>query len=159
MEVVMRFRAEMQLGGKTATGIPVPEDVVESLGTSKRPTVRVTFNGHNYRSTVARMGGRYMLPVSGENREHAGVAAGDEVDVEIELDTALDTAPRELTLPPDLVEALEGDADAKRFSTLVVQQEAAIHDPDRAGKGSRDTPVAHRQGGCHVARGPNLTAR
>lgn len=114
----MRFRAEIQLGGKTATGIPVPEDVVESLGTSKRLAVRVTVNGHNYRSTVARMGGRYMLPVSAENREHAGVAAGDEVDVEIELDTA----PRELAVPPDLAEALEGDAVAKRRDV--------VHDPD-----------------------------
>ena len=107
----MRFRATIRLGGKTATGIQVPAEIVESLGSSRRPPVRVTINGHTYRSTVAVMGGQFMLPVSAEQRENAGVAAGDEVDVDIELDTE----PREVTVPPDLAEALDGDADAKRF--------------------------------------------
>jgi uncharacterized protein YdeI (YjbR/CyaY-like superfamily) len=57
------------------------------------------------------MGGRSMVGVSAENRERAGVAAGDEVDVDIELDTE----PRVLAVPPDLAEALAGDTDAKRF--------------------------------------------
>ena len=107
----MRFRATIRLGGKTATGIQVPAEIMESLGSSRRPPVRVTINGHTYRSTVAVMGGQFMLPVSAEQRENAGVAAGDEVDVDIELDTE----PREVTVPPDLAEALDGDADAKRF--------------------------------------------
>jgi Bacteriocin-protection, YdeI or OmpD-Associated/Domain of unknown function (DUF1905) len=107
----VRFRARVELGGKTATGIPVPEAVVTSLGTSKRPAVHVTINGHTYRSTVAPMGGRNMLPVSAENRELAGVAAGDTVDVDLELDTA----PRELAVPPDLAEALKRDSGTKRF--------------------------------------------
>ncbi|MGH9252444.1 MAG: YdeI/OmpD-associated family protein [Acidimicrobiales bacterium] len=107
----MRFRATIRLGGKTATGIQVPAEIMESLGSSRRPPVRVTINGHTYRSTVAVMGGQFMLPVSAEQRTNAGVAAGDEVDVDIELDTE----PREVTVPPDLAEALDGDADAKRF--------------------------------------------
>ena len=107
----MTFRAVLQLGGKTATGIHVPDDVVAGLGASKRPAVRVTINGYAYRSTVAVMGGIYMLPVSAEVRTHAGVAAGDEVDVELDLDTA----PREVTMPPDVMEALARDADAQRF--------------------------------------------
>ncbi len=52
-----------------------------------------------------------MLPISAENRASAGVAASDEVEVDIELDTA----PREVTVPPDLAEALERDVDAKRY--------------------------------------------
>ncbi len=107
----MRFHTVVQLNGKTATGIPVPAEVVAGLGTSKRPSVRVTLNGYTYRSTVAPMGGTFMLPVSAEVRERAGVAAGDEVDVEI----TLDTEPREVTVPPDLAEALDHDADARRF--------------------------------------------
>ncbi len=107
----MTYRAVLQLGGKTATGIQVPDDVVAGLGAGKRPAVRVTINGYAYRSTVAVMGGMFMLPVSAEVRAHAGVAAGDEVDVEIELDTA----PREVTMPPDVTEALARDADAQRF--------------------------------------------
>jgi hypothetical protein len=107
----MIFHSVVKLGGKTATGIPVPEEVVTSLGSSKRPPVRVTINGHTYRSTLASRGGQFMLPISAENRSSAGVAAGDEVEVDIELDTA----PREVTVPPDLAEALERDVDAKRF--------------------------------------------
>lgn len=107
----MRFRAIIQLGGKTATGFEVPPEVVASLGASKRPAVCVTINGHTYRSTVAPMGGVFMLPVSAENRERAGVAAGDEVDVDVEPDTA----PREVSVPPDFADALDRDADARRF--------------------------------------------
>ncbi len=106
----MRFRATVELGGKTATGIRVPAEVVARLGPSKRPAVRVTINGHTYRSTVAPLGGVHMLPVSAEIRERAGVAAGDEVEVDIELDTE----PREVTVPPDFAAALDRDADAKR---------------------------------------------
>jgi hypothetical protein len=64
----MRFRATIQLAGKTATGIRVPGEVVASLGASKRPPVRVTINGHTYRNTVAPMGGVFMIGVSAENR-------------------------------------------------------------------------------------------
>ena len=105
------FRATIELDGKTATGIRVPPEVVAGLGPSKRPPVRVTINGHTYRSSVAPLGGEFMLAVSAENREAAGVAAGDEIDVEIELDTA----PREVSVPPDFAEALDRDADARRF--------------------------------------------
>lgn len=107
----MRFRAVIQLNGKTATGIEVPPEVVSGLGESKRPPVRVTINGYTYRSTIATMGGVFMLPVSAEVRERAGVGAGDEVEVEVELDEG----PREVTVPPDFAEALGRDAEAKRF--------------------------------------------
>lgn len=107
----MKFRATIQLNGKTATGIRVPEEVVAGLGSGKRPAVRVTINGYTYRSTVAPMGGVSMLPVSAEVRESAGVAAGDEVEVDVEVDEA----PREVSVPPDFAEALDGDAEAKRF--------------------------------------------
>lgn len=104
----MGFRATVQLAGKTATGIEVPDDVVAALGDSKRPAVVVTINGYDYRTTVARMGGRYLVPLSAENRAGAGVAAGDEVDVDI----ALDDAPREVVLPADLDAALDATARA-----------------------------------------------
>ena len=107
----MKFRATIELGGKTATGIEVPAEVVDALGAGKRPAVRVTIKGHGYRSTVASMGGRFMLPVSAENRERAGVAAGNDVDVDIELDTE----PREVTVPPDFATALKRDAKAGEF--------------------------------------------
>jgi hypothetical protein len=107
----MRFRSTVELGGKTATGFEVPDEVVESLGVGKRPAVSVTINGFTYRSTVATMGGRFLLPLSAENRQGAGVAAGDDIEVTVELDTA----PREVTVPADLAEALDGAPEAKKF--------------------------------------------
>jgi hypothetical protein len=65
----MKFRAVILLGGKTATGMVVPPEVVESLGSGKRPPVRVSLGGHTYCSTLAVMGGEYMLPLSAENRQ------------------------------------------------------------------------------------------
>lgn len=107
----MRFHTVILLAGKTATGLRVPPEVVTGLGSGKRPAVSVTINGYTYRSTVSPMGGEFMLPVSAEIRARAGVKAGDEVEV----DLALDAEPREVTLPPDFADALNGDADAKRF--------------------------------------------
>ncbi len=105
----------MELGGKTATGLAVPDAVVAGLGAGRRPAVRVTIGPHTYRTTVAPMGGRFLVPLSRENREAAGVAAGDEVDVTIELDTS----PREVSLPDDLARALAADRTAReRFDAL-----------------------------------------
>jgi hypothetical protein len=106
----MRFRATVELGGKTATGIRVPEDLVTGLGSHRRPPVRVTIGAHSYRTTVASLGGAYFVPLSAENRNLAGVAAGDRMDVDIELDTA----PREVTVPAQLAAALEREPGARR---------------------------------------------
>jgi hypothetical protein len=102
------FRAEIRSTGKTAAGIPVPPEVVERLGTSRRPPVKVTIGRHTYRSTVAVMGGEYLVGVSNENRRLAGVQAGDVVDVRLELDTE----PREVAVPQDLAAALAADPTA-----------------------------------------------
>jgi hypothetical protein len=107
----VRFRTTLQLEGKTATGFAVPADVVEGLGKGKRPPVLVTVGSHTYRSTVAAYGDVFMLPLSAENRQAAGVAAGDEIDIELELDTA----PREVTVPDDFAAALAAEPDAQRF--------------------------------------------
>lgn len=107
----MRFRTTILAAGKTAAGIQVPPEVVAGLGSSRKPAVTVTINGYTYRSTVATMGGVFMIGVSNDNRTKAGVAAGDEVDVDIELDTA----PRILHVPADFQTALEADPVAKTF--------------------------------------------
>ena len=83
----------------------IPAVVVEGLGSSKRPLVKVTINRHTYRSAIAVMGGVFMLGVSAENRAAAGVAAGQDVDVDIELDTE----PREVPVPADFAKALTPD--------------------------------------------------
>jgi hypothetical protein len=105
------FTATVLLKGRSATGIPVPADVLDGLGGSKRPAVTVTLNGHTYRTTVGVVAGESLIPVSAEVRAAAGVAAGDTLDVRIELDTE----PRTVTLPADLDAALDGEDDARRF--------------------------------------------
>ena len=105
----MRFRTTILQSSKTATGIEVPPDVVASLGSGKQPLVRVTINGFTYRSAVAVMGGVFMVGVSADNRAGAGVKGGDEVDVDIELDTA----PREVAVPPDFQAALDKEPAAQ----------------------------------------------
>ena len=111
----MQFRSVLELNGKTATGFQIPEDLVMSLGSGKRPAVRVTLGKHTYRSTIAPMGGAYWIGVSAENRQAAGVVAGQELEVIVELDTE----PREVTVPPDFAAALRDDAlAAKKFESL-----------------------------------------
>ena len=111
----MKFRTKVLQAGKTATGIEVPPEVVEELGSGKRPPVRITINGYVYRSTVATVDGRFMVGVSADVRETAGVAGGDTVDVEVELDTT----PREVALPEDFAAELKGDAKASaKFDSL-----------------------------------------
>lgn len=111
----MRFRATIELNGKTATGIRVPDEVVDALGAGKRPAVRATINGYSYRSTLGVMNGASMLPLSAEHRQGAGVAAGDAVDVELELDAQ----PREVDVQADLAAALaENDQAQRSFNAL-----------------------------------------
>ena len=106
----MRFRTTIQQSGKTTMGFEVPPEVVEGLGAGKRPPVTVTINGYTYRNTVAVLGGRYMIGVSGEHRGPAKVTGGEIVDIDLELDTA----PREVEVPPDLAAALDAEPMARR---------------------------------------------
>jgi Bacteriocin-protection, YdeI or OmpD-Associated/Domain of unknown function (DUF1905) len=105
----MRFRTTIVQSGKNTTGIQVPDEIVEALGSGKRPAVEVTVNGYSYRSTVASMGGVFMVSLSAEHRAGAGVGGGDEVEVDLELDSA----PREVTVPPELVAALDAEPAAR----------------------------------------------
>lgn len=107
---MMRYRATIELFGKTATGLRVPPEVVASFGGGKRPPVLVTIGRHTYRSTVAAYGDEFFLPLSAKNRASVGVEAGDEVEVDLELDTQ----PRMIEVPPDLSAALDAAADARR---------------------------------------------
>ena len=105
----MRFRTTIVPSGKNTTGIQVPDEVMAALGAGKRPAVTVTVNGYRYRSTVASMGGVAMVSLSAEHRAGAGVAGGDEVEVDLELDTA----PREVEVPADLAAALDAEPAAR----------------------------------------------
>jgi Bacteriocin-protection, YdeI or OmpD-Associated/Domain of unknown function (DUF1905) len=90
------------------TGIEVPADVVKALGAGKRPPVVVNVNGFEYRSTVAPMGGKYLVPFSAARRHESGINGGDAIDVEF----TLDTAPRTVEVPVDLRAALDASPTA-----------------------------------------------
>lgn len=107
----MRFRTTVELSGKTATGLPVPDEVVTALGRGRRPAVRVTVGAYSFHTTIGVMGGRCLIPLSAQHREAAGVRAGDEVTV----DLVADSQPEESTVPPDLATALLQNPEARRL--------------------------------------------
>ncbi|WP_152363183.1 YdeI/OmpD-associated family protein [Microlunatus speluncae] len=107
----MKFRAELESSGKNTAGFEVPDSIVEGLGGGGHPKVVVKIKGYEFRTSIAKMGGRYMLGVSADRRGEAGVAAGDVLDVEVELDTA----ERVIEVPDDFAEALAAEPAAKEF--------------------------------------------
>ena len=98
----IRFHTTILQTGKNTAGIQVPEEIIEQLGSGKRPLVRVTINKYTYRSAVAVMDSKYMISFSSEHREAAGVQGGEETDVTLELDLE----PRTVEIPKDLNDAL-----------------------------------------------------
>jgi bifunctional DNA-binding transcriptional regulator/antitoxin component of YhaV-PrlF toxin-antitoxin module len=104
----MKFRAHVE-PPQPMRGLEVPQEVVEALGGGKRPAVTITINGHSWRSRVAIMRGRYLLGLSNANRQAAGVATGDQVEVEVEIDAE----PRVVVEPADFARALNADPVAR----------------------------------------------
>jgi len=105
----MRFETDLLLVDGRNTGIEVPPEVVESFGAGKRPPVVVTVNGFEYRSTIAPMGGTFLIPFSSDKRTATGLGGGDHIVVELELDTA----PRTVDVPDDLATALDATPGAR----------------------------------------------
>lgn len=131
----MRFRTTILQAGKTAMGFEVPPEVVGALGAGRRPPVRVTINRYTYRNTVAVLGGRYMIGVSAENRGPAGVSGGDEVDIDLELDTA----PRVIEVPDDLAVALAASPAAQATFDKLSYSNKSWHTLQIAGAKSPET--------------------
>ncbi|WP_139416122.1 YdeI/OmpD-associated family protein [Agromyces laixinhei] len=109
----MRFETTMSQVGNN-TGIEVPPEVIEALGAGKRPPVVVIVNGYEYRSTVAVMGGRFMISFSSDKRAASGIRGGDPIVVDLDLDTA----PRTVEVPADLAAALEASGARAAFDAL-----------------------------------------
>jgi hypothetical protein len=104
----MKFRAHVE-PPEPMRGLEIPQEIVEALGAGGRPPVTITINGHSWQSRVALMRGRHLLGLSNANRQAAGVVTGDEVEVEVELDTE----PRVVIEPPDFARALDADPVAR----------------------------------------------
>jgi hypothetical protein len=120
------FRAELELAGKTATGFVVPDAVVDELGAGQRPPVVVTINGASFRTSIARMGDRFLLGVSAANRAVTSTTAGEDYDVEVEVDTQ----PRVVEVPDDLRAALTASPAASAlYETLSYSQQRRVVEP------------------------------
>ena len=119
----LKFSTVLLQAGKTATGIKIPDDIIEKLNGGKKPLVKVTINGFTYRSAVAVMGGAYMVGVNADNREAAKVKGGDKIDVAIELDTE----ERTVEVPAEFLKVLNKNAAAKKiFDTLSNSKKKAL---------------------------------
>ena len=105
----MKFRTTILQGGKTATGIEVPESVMDGA----RRRSQSAGPGDDRRLHVSVLGRHRGRQVDGRGQRRAsrraGVAGGDEVDVNIELDTE----PRTVTVPDELAAALDADPQAR----------------------------------------------
>jgi len=105
---MMKFRTYVE-PPEPMRGLEVPPEVVDALGGGRRPPVTITVNGHSWKSRVAIMRGRYLLGLSNANRQAAGVTTGDEVEVELELDSE----PRVVVEPADFARVLDADPVAR----------------------------------------------
>jgi hypothetical protein len=118
----MKFKTKIVQTGNN-TGIEVNEQILEELGSGKKPLVVVTLNGYSYRSAVGKMGNRFMISLSAENRKNAGVNGGDVIEINLELDTE----PRTVEIPADLQKALDKNKIAKaNFEKLSPSKKKAI---------------------------------
>lgn len=111
-EVLLEKHGEMD-----ATGITIPFDVEKVFG-AKRVPVKVWINGAEYRSTIMRMGGKYMMAVPKVFRNAAGVKAGEIIEITMEKDLE----KRTVEIPADFAEALH-----KETLTDVFQQMSFTH--------------------------------
>jgi hypothetical protein len=119
----LKFSTVLLQAGKTATGIKIPPGIIDKLGAGKKPPVKVTINNFTYRSTVAVMGGNFMVGVSAENREGAKVKGGETIHVTIELDTA----ERVVEVPDIFQKALNKNSAAKKkFDSLSNSKKKAL---------------------------------
>ena len=136
--VHMRFRAELESTGRTTAGFEVPVEVVEGLGGGGHPKVSVTVDGFVFRTSIAKMGGRFLLGVSAERRARSGMEPGRVFDV----DVALDTGPRVVEVPDDLAAALAADPRAAKFWETLSHSRQSWHVDQVTGAKKAETRAA-----------------
>jgi len=110
---VPSFTTTLLLNGNNV-GIEVPEDVVLGFGVGKRVPVIVTIAGYSYPSTIAVMGGQYLVPMAAEHRKATGVSGGETHEVTL----VHDPSPRDTPLPDDLADALTSAGVREKFAAL-----------------------------------------
>lgn len=150
----MKFRALVE-PPEPMRGLEVPPKVVEALGGGKRPRVTITINGHAWKSRVAIMRGRYLLGLSNANRQAAGVVAGDEVEVGVELDAE----PPVVVEPADFASALDADPVARAAYDRLAYSRKREHVLSIESAEKSDTRARRIEKAVAVLRDPKLAGR
>ena len=94
------FKGTVERHGPAAV-IVLPFDPKAVFGKVRAP-IKVTLNGYSFRSTIAAMGGPPCIGIRTSHREAAGLEGGETIEVRLDLDSE----PRVVTPPADLVKAL-----------------------------------------------------
>ncbi len=131
----MKFHTTIKQNEKTATGIQIPNEVIEGLGAGKKPPVKLTVNGYSYRSTVATVDGTFMVGFNADHRAASGMRGGDEIDVEIEVDRE----PRTVDIPADLAAAFEAEPKASETFDKLSNSMKGYHVAQVTGAKTDDT--------------------
>jgi hypothetical protein len=135
-ETSQTFRTTLWASGGNNVGIVVPEEVVTAFDRGKRVPVAVTIDGdYRYRSSIASMGGRFLVSFSAETRKATGRGAGDEVEVRLDLDDA----PRTVDVPDDLAGELAGDDAARAAWEALSYSRQRAHAESITGAKAADT--------------------
>lgn len=121
---MVSFRTTLWAGGGNNVAIVVPEDIVTEFGRGKRvPVVVAIDGGYTYRTTIASMGGQFLISFNAQTRTATGRGAGDDVDVTLEIDDA----PRTVDVPGPLADALAGDPAAAAAWTQLSASKQKAH--------------------------------
>jgi hypothetical protein len=135
-ETSQTFRTTLSASGGNNVGIVVPEAVVGAFDRGRRVPVVVTIDGgYQYRSSIASMGGRFLVSFNAETRKATGRGAGDEVEVRLDVDDA----PRIVEVPDDLAAELAGDEAARAAWEKLSYSHQRAHAESITGAKAADT--------------------
>jgi hypothetical protein len=113
---VQRFGAHAAAGPRGRAIIAVPFDPDEAWGAKAEHRVGGTINGRQVRGTIAPDGSGWAFTVTPMWMRDAGVAAGDEVTVELAPE-----GPQRADLADDISAALEANPAAAEFFDTLAQ--------------------------------------
>ena len=123
-ETVQNFRTILESTGGNNVGIVVPDEVVAAFERGKRVPVSVTVNGsYTYSSSIASMGGRFLISFNAATRSATGLGAGDTIDVQVEVDDA----PRTVDVPAALGKALNSSRSATTAWQALSPSKQKVH--------------------------------
>jgi hypothetical protein len=122
------------------TGIEVPSEAIDKLGSGKRPTVTAQIGDYTWTVMIGVMGGRHLIPFAKEKREATGLGAGDAIT----LTLSVLTEPRVVEVPAELLAALDQAGVGAAFDALsfTLRKEAARAVTEAKAEATRERRIA-----------------